>query len=178
VSAVAGSAPDQRVRALRPRAHRPVPRGRRKPSLLDGGAVCVISPATSVVALCRQHRATSHSGRLAPRSHPSRSESRRRGGPLSLDLSCAIDANFARYGSALADATGCAGALTLAAATPAFLRTGERHYGTDVRVGGATGVCLGARTLRHYGADDWTGSGALRVTPAAGLPAATVAGSF
>ena len=95
-------------------------------------------------------------------------------------LSCAHHANLALYGSPVADAMACAGMVTLATATATFRVMGDRHYASDVLVGGLIGFGfgLGTPTLLHYGAHDRAGSSALSVTPMTGMPGVLVSGSF
>jgi membrane-associated phospholipid phosphatase len=50
-------------------------------------------------------------------------------------LSCAHHAYAKIYGSAMADVLGCAGAISLSAATGTFRVLGDRHYASDVLVG-------------------------------------------
>lgn len=71
-------------------------------------------------------------------------------------LSCAHHAYAKIYGSALADVLGCAGAISLSAATGTLRVMGDRHYASDVLVGAVVGfgIGYGMPTLLHYTAGD------------------------
>lgn len=58
-------------------------------------------------------------------------------------LTCIHHANLPLYGGQPWDTVACAGAMTLATATGLFRIIGDRHYTTDVLVGGALGFTLG-----------------------------------
>jgi membrane-associated phospholipid phosphatase len=71
-------------------------------------------------------------------------------------LSCAHHAYAKIYGSTAADVLGCAGAISLSAATGTFRVLGDRHYASDVLVGAVVGfgIGYGMPTLLHYTAGD------------------------
>ncbi|HEX3850438.1 MAG TPA: phosphatase PAP2 family protein [Polyangiaceae bacterium] len=67
-------------------------------------------------------------------------------------LSCAHHTHLALWGSETADDLGCGFSLLLASATGALRIIGDRHYLSDVLVGGAIGfgVGYGMPTIFHY----------------------------
>jgi membrane-associated phospholipid phosphatase len=67
-------------------------------------------------------------------------------------LSCAHHAHLALYGGGVADGLACGGTIALASATAAFRVIGDRHYVSDVLVGGAIGFSTGFAVpmLLHY----------------------------
>jgi membrane-associated phospholipid phosphatase len=71
-------------------------------------------------------------------------------------LSCAHHAYAHVYGDPLADALGCAGMITIGAATGTLRLLGDRHYATDVLTGALVGFGFGygMPTVLHYG---WPG---------------------
>jgi membrane-associated phospholipid phosphatase len=67
-------------------------------------------------------------------------------------LSCAHHMNVALYGGGVADGIACGGTVVLASATAALRVIGDRHYMSDVLVGGAIGFGTGFALpmLLHY----------------------------
>jgi membrane-associated phospholipid phosphatase len=67
-------------------------------------------------------------------------------------LSCAHHAYAHVYGDPLADALGCAGMITIGAATGTLRLLGDRHYATDVLTGALVGFGFGygMPTVLHY----------------------------
>jgi len=95
-------------------------------------------------------------------------------------LSCAHHAYAKIYGSAAADILGCAGAITLGAATGTFRVLGDRHYASDVLVAAAVGfgVGYGMPTLLHYTAGDTPRPVGLAVVPSRSGVTMAAAGWF
>jgi membrane-associated phospholipid phosphatase len=97
-------------------------------------------------------------------------------------LSCAHHLHLALYGSTLADTLACAGSISLAAATGTLRVLGDRHYATDVLVGGLIGFAVGygMPTLLHYGKDSTASQADRAAQPvSSGFPLGpTISGTF
>ena len=77
---------------------------------------------------------------LPPRGFPSGHTA---GAFAGAGLVCASHLNLPLYASAFADRAACAGALTVASATAVLRVSADRHYASDVIVGGAIGTTVG-----------------------------------
>lgn len=71
---------------------------------------------------------------------------------LAAGLTCVHHGHLPLYGGGAGDALACAGMLTLGTVTAASRLAGDRHYATDILVGGGVGflVGYGVPWLLHY----------------------------
>jgi len=74
------------------------------------------------------------------------------GAMTAAGLTCAHHLHLALYGGGAPDTIACISAITLASGSGLFRLIGDRHYATDVLVGGTVGflVGYGIPTLFHY----------------------------
>jgi len=88
-------------------------------------------------------------------------------------LGCAHHLHLALYGDSVADTLACAGMITVAGATGSLRMMGDRHYASDVLVGGLIGFAFGygIPTAFHYGKASESTQSSLMVSPfGAGFP--------